>query len=80
MGLLREKDQKWLDAAANYEEAWRLSKRKNPTIGYKLAYNYLKSRKLFDCIEVCHRVLQMYPNFPRIKKEILDKARANVRL
>lgn len=33
MGYLREREQKWIDAAANYEEAWRLSKRRNPSIG-----------------------------------------------
>jgi hypothetical protein len=33
IGYLREKDQKWQEAAANYEEAWRLTKRRNPTIG-----------------------------------------------
>ena len=33
MGFLREKEQKWTDAAANYEEAWKISKKRNPTIG-----------------------------------------------
>uniref|UniRef100_A0A914W2S6 Tetratricopeptide repeat protein 21B n=1 Tax=Plectus sambesii TaxID=2011161 RepID=A0A914W2S6_9BILA len=80
MGFLREKEQKWPDAAANYEEAWKISKRRNPTIGYKLAYNYLKSRRLFDAIEVCHRVLELYPNYPKIRRDIMDKARANIRM
>uniref|UniRef100_F1KYI1 Tetratricopeptide repeat protein 21B n=1 Tax=Ascaris suum TaxID=6253 RepID=F1KYI1_ASCSU len=80
MAYLREREQKWVDAAANYEEAWRLSSRRNPSIGYKLAYNYLKCRKLFDCIDVCHRVLILYPNYPRIKRDIMDKARANIRM
>uniref|UniRef100_A0A915PRR2 Tetratricopeptide repeat protein 21B n=1 Tax=Setaria digitata TaxID=48799 RepID=A0A915PRR2_9BILA len=78
-GYLCEREQKWIDAAANYNEAWRLSKHRNPSIGYKLAYNYLKCRKLFECIEVCHRVLELYPNYPRIKREIMDKARAAIR-
>uniref|UniRef100_A0A0R3RUA2 Tetratricopeptide repeat protein 21B n=1 Tax=Elaeophora elaphi TaxID=1147741 RepID=A0A0R3RUA2_9BILA len=78
-GYICEKEQKWNEAAANYEEAWRLSKCKNPTVGYKLAYNYLKCRKPFECIEICHRVLELYPNYPRIKREIMDKARASIR-
>ncbi|MFH4973496.1 hypothetical protein AB6A40_000205 [Gnathostoma spinigerum] len=80
MGYLREREQKWTDAAANYEEAWRLSGRRNPSIGYKLAHNYLKCRKLFDCIDVCHRVIALHPTYPKIKREILDKARANLRI
>ncbi|VBB28350.1 unnamed protein product [Acanthocheilonema viteae] len=79
-GYICEREQKWDEAAANYEEAWRLSKYKNPTIGYKLAYNYLKCRRLFECIEICHRVLEVYPNYPRIKREIMDKARASIRI
>ncbi|EJD76093.1 tetratricopeptide repeat protein 21B [Loa loa] len=78
-GYICEREQKWDEAAANYEEAWRLSKCRNPTVGYKLAYNYLKCRKLFECIEICHRVLELYPNYPRIKREIMDKARASIR-
>jgi tetratricopeptide repeat protein 21B len=83
MGFLREREQKFVDASANYECAWRLCRQRNPAIGYKLAYNYLKQHnhnRLFDCIEVCHAVLRQYPNYPKIKKEILDKARANIRI
>lgn len=47
--------------------------------GYKLAFNYLKCRKLLDCIEVCHRVLELYPDYPRIKRDIMDKARQSLR-
>ncbi|VDO42345.1 unnamed protein product [Onchocerca flexuosa] len=79
-GYLCEREQKWDEAAANYEEAWRISKCRNPTVGYKLAYNYLKCRKPFECIEICHRVLELYPNYPRIKREIMDKARATIRI
>ncbi|VDM95115.1 unnamed protein product [Thelazia callipaeda] len=88
MGFLYERDQKWFEAANNYEESWRIGKQSNPSIGkrlthvnsgYKLAHSYLKCRKLFDCIEVCHQVLQLYPDCPRIKREILDEARATLR-
>lgn len=47
--------------------------------GYKLAHNYLKCKKLFDAIDVCHRILAIHPNFPKIKRDIMDKARANIR-
>lgn len=32
-GYICEKEQKWDEAAGNYEEAWRLSKCRNPTVG-----------------------------------------------
>ncbi|KAI6188453.1 Tetratricopeptide repeat protein 21B [Aphelenchoides besseyi] len=80
MGFLREREQKFADAAANYEMAWRLCRQRNAAIGYKLSYNYLKCRRLFDCIETCHVVLQQYPNYPKIKKDVLDKARASIRV
>ncbi|KAM3724846.1 Tetratricopeptide repeat protein 21B [Dirofilaria immitis] len=79
-GYLSEREQKWDEAAANYEQAWRIGKCRNPSVGYKLAYNYLKCRKPFDCIEICHRVLELYPDYPRIKREIMDKARATIRV
>ncbi|KJH52758.1 tetratricopeptide repeat protein [Dictyocaulus viviparus] len=79
LGYLREKEQKFSDAAANYDDAWKLSRMRNPAIGYKLAYNLLKCRRLFDCIEVCHQVLKSYPTYPKIKKEIMDKARLSIR-
>lgn len=49
-------------------------------LGYKLAYNYFKCHKLFECIDVCHIVLAKHPTYPKLKKEILDKARANIRI
>ncbi|CAJ0578453.1 unnamed protein product, partial [Mesorhabditis spiculigera] len=79
MGYLKEKEQKWLDAASNYEDAWRLCRHRNPIIGYKLAYNLMKCKKLFDCIEICHQVLEHFPTYPKIKREIMDKARMMIR-
>ncbi|CAD6197804.1 unnamed protein product [Caenorhabditis auriculariae] len=78
-GYLREKEQKWAEAVQHYEKAWRICQQRNPAIGYKLAYNYFKCRRLFTCIETCHKVLEQYPHYPKIKKEIMDKARALIR-
>ena len=33
MGFICEKEQKYFDAAANYEAAWNVCKRRNPGIG-----------------------------------------------
>lgn len=48
--------------------------------GYKLAFNYLKGKRYVDAISVCHQVLAIYPDYPKIKKEVMDRARANLRM
>ncbi|KAL4636202.1 tetratricopeptide repeat protein 21B [Arapaima gigas] len=79
MGYIMEKEQAYRDAAVNYEMAWKYGNQTNPTIGYKLAFNYLKAKRHVDAIDVCHKVLDAHPNYPRIRKDILDKARAALR-
>ncbi|XP_053264599.1 tetratricopeptide repeat protein 21B isoform X3 [Podarcis raffonei] len=79
MGYIMEKEQAYKDAAANYEMAWKYGNQTNPTIGFKLAFNYLKAKRYIDAINVCHKVLEQHPNYPKIRKEILDKARVALR-
>ncbi|XP_030641842.1 tetratricopeptide repeat protein 21B [Chanos chanos] len=79
MGYIMEKEQAFRDAAMNYEMAWKYGNQTNPTIGYKLAFNYLKAKRHVDAIDVCHKVLDAHPNYPKIRKDILDKARAALR-
>ncbi|KAM4731833.1 tetratricopeptide repeat protein 21B [Anableps anableps] len=78
-GYIMEKDQAFRDAALNYEMAWKYGNQKNPAIGYKLAFNYLKAKRHVDAIDVCHKVLAAHPDYPKMRKEILDKARAALR-
>ncbi|XP_077473594.1 tetratricopeptide repeat protein 21B [Stigmatopora argus] len=78
-GFIMEKEQAFRDAAFNYELAWKFGNQSNPTIGYKLAFNYLKAKRHFDAIDVCHKVLAAHPNYPKMRKDILDKARAALR-
>ncbi|XP_064471618.1 tetratricopeptide repeat protein 21B-like [Ornithodoros turicata] len=79
MGYIMEKEQSYRDAAQYYENAWKQGNQNNPAIGYKLAFNYLKGKRYTDAIDVCHVVLTKYPNYPKIRKDILDKARSNLR-
>lgn len=79
MGFIMEKEQSYKDAATNYELAWKYSHQANPAIGFKLAFNYLKDKKFVDAIEVCHSVLTEYPNYPKIREEILEKAQGSLR-
>ncbi|XP_014823388.1 PREDICTED: tetratricopeptide repeat protein 21B-like [Poecilia mexicana] len=78
-GYIMEKDQAFRDAALNYEMAWKYGNQKNPAIGYKLAFNYLKAKRYVEAIDVCHKVLAAHPDYPKMRKEILDKARAALR-
>ncbi|KAL5010855.1 hypothetical protein ScPMuIL_013160 [Solemya velum] len=80
MGFIMEKESSYKDAAQNYENAWKYGKKNNPAIGFKLAFNYLKAKRYVDAIDICHHVLAGHPNYPKIKKEILDKARSSLRV
>ncbi|MEE6489492.1 hypothetical protein FKM82_015590 [Ascaphus truei] len=79
MGYIMEKEQAYKDAASNYEMAWKYGNQTNPSVGYKLAFNYLKAKRYVDAIDVCHKVLELHPNYPKIRKDILDKCRAALR-
>ncbi|XP_023978025.1 tetratricopeptide repeat protein 21B isoform X5 [Physeter macrocephalus] len=79
MGYIMEKEQAYTDAALNYEMAWKHGNQTNPAVGYKLAFNYLKAKRYVDAIDVCHQVLEAHPTYPKIRKDILDKARTSLR-
>ncbi|XP_021562079.1 tetratricopeptide repeat protein 21A [Carlito syrichta] len=79
MGFIMEKEQSYRDAATNYELAWKCSHQANPAIGFKLAFNYLKDKKFVEAIEICHNVLQEYPNYPKIREEVLKKAQKSLK-
>ncbi len=70
------------DAAEHYEQAWRHGQENNATIGYKLAWNYLKAKRFVDAMDVCHHIMQSPEanNFPKLRKDVMDKARNSVRL
>lgn len=79
LGMIAEKEQNYRLAAVNYDLAWRISGKSKAAIGYKLAYNHMKSKRYADAIDVCQQVLKIHPDYPSIKKDILDKSRANLR-
>ncbi len=95
MGYICEKEHAYQDAAMHYESAWQHSQMTSPTIGmhythrsmtsllssigYRLAFNYLKARQYMKAIDVCHQVLSKHPSYPKIRKDILNKARQSIR-
>lgn len=80
LGFISEKEQAYQDAATHYENAWRQSFMANPAIGYRLAFNFLKARRYIEAVDVCHEVLDKHPSYPRIKKDILEKARQYIHI
>ena len=74
MGLIKEKEQAYVDAANHYDNAYRLTLSKSASIGYRLAFNYLKAKRYIECINVCRNILEVFPNYPNLQKEVLEKA------
>ncbi|KAG9476518.1 hypothetical protein GDO78_003192 [Eleutherodactylus coqui] len=79
LGFIMEKEQSYKDAADNYKLAWEYSSQSSPAVGFRLAFNYLKDKKYVDAIYICHKVLKAHPTYPKMKKEILEKAQASLR-
>ncbi|CAK75605.1 unnamed protein product (macronuclear) [Paramecium tetraurelia] len=74
MGLIKEKEQSYIDASNSYEKAFKLTNQRNPIMGYRLAFNYLKAKRFVDAINICKLILQINPAFPKLQSEILNKA------
>ena len=79
MGSIMEREQAYRDAADHYERAFKFEHELSPTVGYKLAFNYLKAKRYVEAIETCKKVLHAFPKYPKIKADILMKAQAAVR-
>ncbi|KAJ3271657.1 Tetratricopeptide repeat protein 21B [Terramyces sp. JEL0728] len=77
LGFIMEKEQAYKDAADHYLKSWSI--RFDASIGYKLAFNYLKAKRYLDAIDICHVVLKQVPDYPKIKSDILDKSRLCLR-
>lgn len=79
LGLIMEKESDHERAAECYQKAWVLEFEASAPAGYKLAFCYLKCKKYVEAIDVCETVLQQYPDYPKIKEEILKKAQLSLR-
>lgn len=66
MGLIKEKERIYIDAAVHYERAWQMSNKKNAGVGFRLGFNYMKANRFVDAIDVGKDILKIYPDYPRI--------------
>merc|ERR1719352_2167768 len=80
LGLIYEREQSYKDAAHHYEKAWELGNQSNPAVGYRLGFNYLKAKRYVEAINVCNAVLDKSPDYPKIRKEVLEKAWSSLRV
>jgi len=78
-GYIAEKDQNYREAAARYGQAWKYGGKTKLSVGYKLAYCCLKAKVYADAIEACNEVLKQNTDYPRIRKDILEKCINNLR-
>jgi Tfp pilus assembly protein PilF len=78
-GAIAEKKSKYDSAADCYEKAWKCDYEQSPAIGYKISLNSLKAGQPLRAIDTAMKVLKAYPDYPKIRSEVLEKARAMVR-
>ncbi|KAL3696933.1 hypothetical protein R1sor_011009 [Riccia sorocarpa] len=79
LGIMMEQGHSYGEAVVYFETAWNCQRGGSPSVGYRLAFTFLKEKRYIEAITVCHKVLKKFPSFPRVKKEILDKARLCLR-
>lgn len=79
MGLIKEKEKDHVSAANHYQIAFEMSNKKNPSVGYRLAFNYAKAQRYTDTIDIGRQILKLYPDFPQIKNDLMAKARLQIR-
>ncbi|XP_029176908.1 tetratricopeptide repeat protein 21B-like [Nylanderia fulva] len=78
-GYIAEKDQNYREAAARYAQAWKYGGKTKLSVGYKLAYCCLKAKAYAEAIDACNEVLKQNSDYPRIRKDILEKCINNLR-
>ena len=79
IGQVCEWEQNYVEAGENYDRAWQFCGESNPAVGFRLAWCHLKSKRMVDCIDVCKKVLHEHPDYPKIRRDILQKAVAGLR-
>lgn len=77
MGMIKEKERAYVDAADHYAAAFKMSTNKNAGVGYRLAFNYLKASRFVDAIDVSKKILETHPDYAaKVKADLIVKARA----
>lgn len=56
-----------------------MSNKKNATVGFRLAFNYMKANRFIEAIEVGKDILKVYPDYPKVYTDIILKARSMIK-
>lgn len=56
-----------------------MSRRDDQLTPHLCAAARAQAKEYVQAIDVCHKVLKAYPNYPKIRQDILDKARMSLR-
>lgn len=56
-----------------------MSNKRNATVGFRLAFNYMKANRFIDAIDVGKDILKSYPDYPKVNSDIIAKARSMIK-
>jgi len=79
LGSLSEKKNDFQEAVSYYNKAWEVSEFRDCSIGFRLASLYFKYKDYMNAIIIGKKVLNLNSAYPKIKEEIIDKARELVK-
>ncbi|CCW67565.1 unnamed protein product [Phytomonas sp. Hart1] len=71
LGWLHERQGDHAEASEAYQKAWALSLENDPAVGFRVAFNYLKSGDPVRAIDVSKKVLARHATYPCIEEEVL---------
>ncbi|XP_065579395.1 tetratricopeptide repeat protein 21A-like [Artemia franciscana] len=74
MGSIAEREHSYSEAAKSYGAVWKRSKCTTLSVGYHLANCLLKAKRFTETINLCQDLMRIQPNFPRLQKDIYEKA------
>ena len=77
LGYVMEKEASYADACDYYKSAYSFNH--SPSLGYKLAFNYLKAKNYTEAIDISEEIYKEFPQFEAIKTDIYYHAIAQVR-
>lgn len=75
LGSVAEKKGDFNGALDMFNKSWSVSEQKDCALGYRIAGLYFKYKDYANALIIARKVLAVNPNYPKIKEEILDKAR-----
>ncbi|XP_076294780.1 tetratricopeptide repeat protein 21B [Lasioglossum baleicum] len=78
-GHIAEKEQNYREAALQYCQAWKYGGKSKLSVAYKLAYCSMKAKAYAEAIDACNEIVKQSPDYPRIRKDILEKCINNLR-